>query len=255
MADTNIDQYLESVYYDSEKPASYSGLDKLYRYVKSEGHNISKGKIRKWLSQQPVYSKHRPVKHSFKRARVVVPTKFYQFDSDTVSMTKYEKHNNGYKYILIAIDILSRYVWTHPLKSLTGREMVKALTVVLNKRVKRLRTDSGSEYCNSQVETYLKSNSITHFRTLNEKKANFAERVIKTLKNKITKFMQFSKSFKWVDALPKITESYNSTYHRSIGMSPSKALQTDNASLWNKQYGIKVKSVRPQPTKPPKTKQ
>ena len=110
MADISVDEYLKSVYFDSENPASYGGLDKLYRHVKSEGLNISKGQIKKWLSQQSIYTKHRPVKRTFKRTRVVVPSKFYQFDSDTVSMTKYEKYNHGYRYILIVIDILSRYV-------------------------------------------------------------------------------------------------------------------------------------------------
>ena len=35
------------------------------------------------------------------------------------------KDNEGYKYFVIAIDMFSKYVWTRPLKTKLGSEMVK----------------------------------------------------------------------------------------------------------------------------------
>ena len=244
MADTRVEDYLRKVYYNSGNPASYGGVDKLYRFAKSDGQNISKGRIKTWLSSQDVYTKHKPIRHNFKRTRVVVPTKLYQFDGDTVSMVRYEKSNSGYKYILILIDILSRYAWTHPLKTLTGKEMTRALKITITKKPQKIRVDSGSEFANSQVKSYLKSKGIDIFHTLNEKKANYAERFIQTLKTKITKYLQHNKTFKWVKILPKITESYNRTYHRSIKMTPASAMQKDDANLWVAQYDPKPKTVK-----------
>ena len=170
MAKFNIEQYLNGIYFDPNHPAAYSGLDKLHRYVKKDGHKISKSKIRNWLSKQSVYNKHKPVRYSFKRSRVIVPTKLYQFDSDTASMVQYSKNNAGYKYILVLIDILSRYAWTKPLKTLTGKEMVKALESIFDKTPQKLRSDMGTEYMNDNVKRYLELNKITHFQSLNEKK-------------------------------------------------------------------------------------
>ena len=240
MEDADIDKYLTAIYYDVGHPASYSGLDKLYTLAKSDGQKISKQKVKKWLSKQNVYTKHRTLKHNFKRLRVIVPEKYYQFDVDTMSMTRYAKNNKGYQYILVVIDILSRYAWTSPLKTLTGAEMVNVLKKILKKAPKKLRSDHGSEYANKKVSNFLKSKGVHLFHTFNEKKANFAERLIQTLKVKLVKYMQHNNDFEWVKILPKVTASYNNTYHRSIRMSPAQAMETDNPTLWKIQYDLKL---------------
>lgn len=242
MDQTGLNEYLASIYFDSSHPGAYSGVDKLYRIVKKEGKDISKGEIQKWLRKQEVYVKHKPVQRKFKRARVIAPRKFYQFDADTISMTRYGKQNKGYKYILVMIDILSRFAWTSPLKTLTGTEMSQALKKDLIKKPDKFRSDSGSEFVNSKVKAYLKSHHVEQFQTLNEKKANYAERLIQTLKSKITKFMHHNQTFEWVSILPKVTASYNNTYHRSIKMTPFQALDTDDASLWEMQYNKNSKA-------------
>ena len=254
MAETNInyEHYLKSIYFDSDHPASYSGLDKLYRFVKSQGKKISKGKIRKWLSKQTVYNKHREVRRNFKRHRIIVPRKYYMFDADTVNMTRYAKHN-AYKYILVIMDAMSRFAWTHPLKTLTGKEMIKALKTVLPEHLpQNFHSDLGSEFYNSDVKQYFKSRQIKQFPALTEKKASLAERLIKTLKSKITRYMHHNNTFEWVKVLPEITESYNLTYHRSIDMSPAQAMKTDDVTLWNIQYLPKPVIKKPVSSKPPK---
>ena len=243
MADNKIDKILNNYYYKPSKPAAFTGVDKLYKVLKADGHKIGKSKIRKWLAGQNVYTKHKPVYHKFKRSKVVVPAKYYQFDADTVSMTRYEKINKGFKYFLVIIDILSRYAWTHPLKSLTGKEMVKALKSVVQKNPKHFRFDGGSEFQNKDVKKYLENLGIHQFQTLNDKKANYVERLNKTIKSKLMKHMFYKHNRDWVDVLPAITDSYNNTYHRSIKMTPAQALKTDNATLWLKQYSLKGKKT------------
>ena len=45
--DPEQEQYLKAIYYDASHPASYSGLDKLYRAIKREGRfSITKRKLR-----------------------------------------------------------------------------------------------------------------------------------------------------------------------------------------------------------------
>jgi len=249
-----IDDYLKDIYFDPNHSAAYGGVDKLYRFVKSDGQSISKDQIKKWLSKQIVYVKHKPLKHKFPRARVVVPRKFYQFEADTMSMTRYEKYNNGFNYILIVMDILSRFAWSHPLKSLTGKEMVSAFNTVLIKNPENIRTDGGSEFINGRVKRYLTSRNIDNFQTLNEAKANYVERLIKTIKTKLVKYMQHNGTFKWVDVLPEILHSYNHTYHRSIKLTPSQAMTTDDTVLWQIQYAPKPKPVAKIKYKPPKEK-
>ena len=42
---------------------------------------------------------------------------------------------------------------------------------------------------------------------------------------------------KWVDALPAIVNSYNGSYHRSIGMAPNKVTNEDEDQIWTRHYG------------------
>ena len=109
-------QYLKKIYYDSSNPASFAGPDKLYRFVRKDGKFVlSKYKIKKWLQRQEPYSLQRHIKISVKRNRVVFGIDD-KWDVDLMDMTKYSKYNRGYNFILVAIDIFSKYVWLRPLK-------------------------------------------------------------------------------------------------------------------------------------------
>ena len=121
--------------------------------------------------------------------------------------------------------------------------MVEALTTVLDKgrTPEKLRTDRGVEYKNRVVQTLMKERDIDHFFTQNESKANFAERAIKNIKLRISRYRSRHQTNRWIDVLSDITESYNQTYHRSIKRAPSQVKKKDEALLWKIQYKDKVR--------------
>ena len=45
--------------------------------------------------------------------------------ADLVDMQSFSKNNKGFKYILIIIDVFSKYGWAIPLKTKTGPEVMK----------------------------------------------------------------------------------------------------------------------------------
>ena len=52
-----MEKKLASIYLDPSQPASFGGLDAVYRAVKEKGKNkISRKQVRDWLSQQDVYT-------------------------------------------------------------------------------------------------------------------------------------------------------------------------------------------------------
>ena len=122
------EQYLKKIYYNPSNPASFAGPDKLYRFVRKDGKFVvSKYKIRKWLQRQEPYCLQRPLK----RNKVIVKGVDDQWDVDLMDMTKFAKYNNGYNFILVVIDIFSKYVWLRPLKDKKGESVSKALKDVL----------------------------------------------------------------------------------------------------------------------------
>ena len=98
-------------------------------------------------------------------------------------MVKYRKSNN-YAYFVIFIDIFTRYLFTRPLYTLTGKEMKQAMSNIFEEsgvKPQKIRSDQGSEYKNSEVTKFLRTSKVDHIFTYYETKANYAERVIKQL--------------------------------------------------------------------------
>ena len=138
-------------------------------------------------------------------------------------MDYYKKDNDGFAYFLLAVDILSKYVWTVPLRTRTGKEMKSAFAEILarGRKPTSIRSDKGTEFVNKDVKRYLKDKDVNYFVTQNVVKASYAERAIKTIKSRIMRYITYSQNPRWIDILSVITESYNKTYHRSIKKTPA----------------------------------
>ena len=233
-----MDKYLASIYYDPRHPASYSGPTKLYRVAKAAGKKITLHQIREWLKGQETYTLHKRVQRKFPRNRVIVDGIDEQWDADLMDMATLANHNGGVRFVLVAIDIFSRYTWMRLLKTKQGKEVVSAFASIFaeGRKPDRLRTDRGTEFTGHVTQQYLKEQGVIHFVTHNEVKANYAERVIKTVKGRIFKYFTKKQTYSYVDQLQDFVYSYNHTYHRSIKMKPVDVTKENEAALWKQQY-------------------
>lgn len=174
------EDYLAQIYYDPSAAGSFTGVDKLFRYVQNEGkYNISKYKVRKWLQRQEPYSLQRPVRRHYRRNKVIVAGIDDQWDADLMDMTKFKKENDGVQYVLLVIDIFSKYLWMQPLKYKKGPTTARAFENILSegRQPTKLRTDKGQEFRSKAFNTVLTDRNINHFYSQNtEMKANYAER-------------------------------------------------------------------------------
>lgn len=136
------------------------------------------------------------------------------------------------------------------MKSLKANEVKEALNEIFKKQKPTLaRSNGGSEFTNGIISNFLKQLGIKQIVTIGEKKANYAERAIRTIKLKLAQYMTQNQTHKWYDQLQNITSSYNKTYHRTIKMSPMDALSTNDSILWKNQYGWIKKSKHSPPSK------
>ena len=186
------EDYLASIYYDSNHAGAYGSVEKLYRAVRKEGKFVlGRAKNREWLLKQEDYAVHQETRSKFKRRRVVAPFVDYQWDVDTANMTFNRKDHDGYAYFVLAIDILFKFVWTVPLRTTTGQEMVQTLQHMFatGRKPTHLRSDKGTEYVNKNVKSLLKKEGVAFFVTHNVVKASYAERDIKTIKSRLVRYM------------------------------------------------------------------
>ena len=179
-----LDVFLYKIYFDPKSTASFSSVNKLYKLAKSKFPNVRIEYIKDWLSAQDVYTLHKPVKKKIKRNRIVVQGIDHQWQVDLADVTTLSKSNNGYRYILTCIDILSKYAWTYPMKNKTGSDVIKIFDKIFKDgRVPiKLQSDGGREFNNSVFKKYMKEKGIQYFITRNETKCSIVECFNRTLK-------------------------------------------------------------------------
>ena len=89
-------------------------------------------------------------------------------------MGKFSKWNNGVRYLLMVIDVFSKFGWIEPLKNKKGETVVKAFKNILKKgrKPKYLWSDEGVEFYNKGFKTLLEEEGIKLYSTENEKKSS-----------------------------------------------------------------------------------
>ena len=126
---------------------------------------------------------HKPIRRNFPERRVIVHNVDDIWCSDLVDMQKLSKWNKGYKYLLMVLDLFSKYGWIVPLKSKTGLEVSKAFESIFRQnKPKKLWVDKGKEYYNKNVLDLLAKNNIEIYSTENEEKSSVCERWNRTIK-------------------------------------------------------------------------
>ena len=74
----------------------------------------------------------KPKRRRFRRRRVYANGgRDSIWTADLLDIHQYARQNKGYKFILVVLDIFSRYAWARPLKSNTGANVVSALENIL----------------------------------------------------------------------------------------------------------------------------
>ena len=133
------------------------------------------------------------------------------------------KFNKGFRFSLCVIDICSKYVWVVPLKDKKRAAITNVFQSILkdsNRKPNKIWVDKGSEFYNNSFRKWLQDNDIVTYSAHNEGKSVVAERFIRTLKNKIYKYMTSISKNVYISKLDDIVNEYNNTYHGTIKTNP-----------------------------------
>ena len=239
-ADPKWSRYLNRIYHDPREPGSFQSVNKLKKTTQTEGrYQLGKNRLQRWLQNQEHFSQNRLyLPKAIKHSRVIVGGLYDQFDADLADYISIADSNDGTQYLLLVIDIFSRYVWIEPLKNKTNSDVIDGFEKIFRQGYipRRLRTDQGTEFLGQIMQPFYKHYNITHFVSYNDQKANYAERAIKTIKSKLGRYMAYHHSGRYIDSLEDIVHSYNATHHASIGMPPDQVTPDNEDSVWWMQY-------------------
>ena len=121
--------------------------------------------------------------------------------ADLTDMQLVSKVKTGFRFLLCVIDIYSKYV-------LVLLMLFKIILKESNRRPNKIWVDKGSELYNNSFKKWFKDNDIEMHLIHNEGKSVVAERFIRTLKNKIYKYMTAISKNVCIDKLDDIVNEY-----------------------------------------------
>ena len=133
--------------------------------------------------------------------------------------------NDGVKFLLVCVDVLSRYLRMEPLKRLTSVAVKDGPVATLNKcptvHPNKIWTDQGREF-EEEFRNICKTVGIHQYNSFSGTKVAFAERAIRALKAQIVRYLEEEWIRRYIDKLPDFVKTLNDRVNRSIGMAPSK---------------------------------
>ena len=229
------------------QPNLTTSLNEIYENIKSIPSYSSK--IRDFLRQNETSSLFKQVRHKFPRRRIVAHYPFEIVMSDTINYRNIAgPANKGFKYIMVVVDVFSKFAWAEPMKRLNDISSLNALEAILNRMdqvPENFVTDRGNEYYNRKMYDLFQRFGINHYSLRGPHKAANAERFIRTLKSKFERYFWKNKTTSWIDVLQPFIFNYNHTYHRSIKMAPFAVSDDNRAQVYKTLYPKLKDHIRP----------
>lgn len=182
---------------------------------------------------------YKPARINYPRRHVMQRGIKDTFQIDLVDMIKFKSDNNGHQYILMCIDIFSKYLYARPLHKKSAKEVTEAMETIIQESKhppKNIHSDQGKEFLNSLFKKLMEKYNINFYYTHSEMKASIVERVNRTIKTKLVKGFDLNNSFNWTNILPSIIKQYNNTKHRTISMAPKNVNKSNERMLLNTVY-------------------
>lgn len=232
---------MDALYNTLRSPGSFGSVHSLQRYS-----GRSKRAVTEFLAKQDAYTLHKPRRIRFPRRKTYSKGIADLFQIDLVDVTNLSPFNDGMRYLLTCIDVFSKRAWVVPVRTKSGRDVADAFEKILaEQRCNLVQSDKGGEFLNSTFQSMLKRYGIKFYTSENEDlKAAVVERFNRTFKTKMYRYFTHKNTRRYIDVLDDLLYSYNNSYHRSIGMTPTEVNTSNEDIVRARLYPLKPKSYK-----------
>ena len=233
------------------------GIDKLYAEAKKQKvPGISREAVKLFLSTDESKQLFKPLPES--KGQTGTEAEQFRVQMDLIDLkyspSRFRGKGPRFKYILIVIDVMSRFVWSAPLLNKepgTVAPILRRLISSMDKRPVFIFSDKGNEFT-GEVETLLEEKDIIHKTRAAPNDMNVMaviDRAIQTIKKRLAENTVKDKG-EWVQRLNVVTRQYNDTAHQTLhGTEPSRfgkegeklsefMVQADNANKLQHNTGV-----------------
>lgn len=138
-----------------------------------------------------------------------------------------------YKYLFVVVDGFSKFVWLYPTKTTNAKEVVARLSSqqVIFGNPERIISDRGSAFTSGEFKDYCATENIEHITiTTGVPRSNGQVERINRIVIPILAKLALDNPDRWYKYVDQVQGCLNSTYQRSIGMTPYEVL-----------FGVKIR--------------
>jgi len=112
---------MEYVYHDPSAPGSFGGVVKLRKYTRKRRKELVD-----YLTRQDACTLHKPILGRFARRQTYSKGIGDLHQIDLADLSNLSTYNDGYRYLLNCIDVLTKRATSIPTKTKMGREISNA---------------------------------------------------------------------------------------------------------------------------------
>ena len=166
---------------------------------------------------------HRISRKNFERRKIRVNGLNNLWCADLLDMQSYAAQNKQYRYILVAVDFLSKRIYAEPLKNKSSQSVRDGLATMFRQaQPKLLWVDLGKEFHNAKVKDLLSEYGVKMYNTYTKIKSSPAERANRTIKSRLVKNFTITSTEEWLDVLPRIVKEFNNKKNSVTGYAPAR---------------------------------
>jgi len=237
--------YVKRNYTNPKIPGAYSGLQGFVENRKIKDKKAAATKLQELES----YTLHKDIQYKFKRRKIIVNFMNELWAGDLKDITKFKGSNNNNSYLLVIVDGFSKKAYVEFLKKKDSSSMIQAFTKILKKAKvapNLLFVDQGKEFVSKPFEKFLASHKIKRYNTFSKIKSSFAERFIRTIFSKISRYMTEKKTKRFIDVMDDFVNTYNNTFHRTIQTTPNSVNKDNEMKIFQVMYKDLTKPKKPE---------
>lgn len=188
--------------------------------------------VSKQYAEQVLQEVKRPKEYN----TIISPSIKNNYQIDIIIYDRYEFHQ--YKYILVVIDVYSRYVDAIALTNMREETLLDAIKVIFNRMGLPKNLNADNQFNIKLLNDYFQKNGIqTFFNQPDEINKNaIVERFNRTLVKLIQKVRLSIKQYDWNKYLPELIFNYNHTIHSTTGETPYDIFKNGKLNLQTIKY-------------------
>ena len=217
---------------------------KLWERMKKMGYNVTLKAVKEAVGSQEIDQVFRQIQRKrINYSAIISPGKRNNFQMDLLELPRFKKANENYRYVMVCIDVWSRYAVAVPLKKKETQHMIRAWKKVVSEMglPRNLNTDLEGAVMGGPFQGLLKEQGIKHWAWGPENKANnqVIERLNRTLRQTLRKMMRLKKTQKWIVFLTDLFDNYNTTRNEAVRGVPQE--------IWEGKEDPNPKNIRQVP--------